>query len=273
MLKNFKNGNYDLVNNFKKAISNKDFMYSRNFMFIKKILEKILFISCIAKRSNIIQVIIDPQEPIICDYVNNVKSFKKVYILRTKEMQYLPFYEFTMSKFFENKSKTKLNDLCFYCSALTEDRDFILKHKKFLEDNFDAKVVSKTDNKQDRNPIKQTVYYEKLCEAKFTLIIPSYDVETFSVIRFFEAIMADCLPIILKDVCLNHLILTFPDIYEIIKESLVLNKIENINKKMDSLQKERCKILGEIKNTKSYKQIISEKYIKNSFNELLRMEE
>ena len=120
--------------------------------------------------------------------------------------------------------------------------------------------------KKDNTYISQVEYYNKLSHSKFTLIIPSYDITTFSIIRFLEAISNRCLPLVLDTVNLTDLKNTFPDIYNIVKKNLVVN-IKDIQSKINELNYD--KIINEIFNTKSIKNFTDIEYFKKEWSKIL----
>ena len=124
--------------------------------------------------------------------------------------------------------------------------------------------------KKDGKPIKQQEHYNKLSKSKYTLIMPSYDILTFSVIRFLEAIMVDCLPLIYSLCDLTDLKRTFLDIFIIVERKLIVEDIRGLDDKMAELDDERISILDEIKATKSFKKITTEEMVSKYYTKLLK---
>jgi len=54
-------------------------------------------------------------------------------------------------------------------------------------------------NKENSNVVPFDEYLTKIEQSKYTLVIPSYDSNTFSMYRFIEAIQRGCLPILHAD--------------------------------------------------------------------------
>ena len=154
---------------------------------------------------------------------------------------------------------------------MTKDRlQHIVDYKEYLERNYDCKIVTNI-TKEDRKPLKQQEYYNKLSKSEYTLIIPSYDISTFSIIRFLEAVMVDCLPLIYSLCDLTDLKRTFPDIFNIVERKLIVEDIRGIDDKMAEINDERKSILDEIKSTKSFKKITTEEMVSKYYAKLLKV--
>ena len=166
--------------------------------------------------------------------------------------------------FKNGKDIEKTVDFTFYGTALTEDRQYLVEQKDLLTNirNSDVGIIVKKDSTY----VSQTEYYDKLARSKFTLIIPSYDVTTFSVIRFLEAVSNHCLPLVLDTVNLTDLKNTFKDIYDIVKKYLVVN-INDIQSKIDSL--DYNKIINKLFNTQSVKNFSDDEYFKTEWRKLI----
>ena len=183
MFKNFRCDKVDMAIRFLEDYELRP-GYSRNFSIMKQMYDRILFIGRAADKDiNLIQIIIDPQEPIVSQW--SFGKGRELYILNSGKLKYAPLYEYMMFESLKCMDKKKRQKFTFYCSALTKDRSYIVEYKKYLECNYDCKIITK----EDRKPIKQQEYYNKLSKSEYTLIIPSYDTSTFSIIRFLEAII------------------------------------------------------------------------------------
>lgn len=240
--------------------------YGRTFLTMKLTYDRILFLKRAADKDvNIIQIIIDPQEPVIRQW--SFGKGRELYILNSGKLKYAPLYEYMMFESLKYMDKKKRQKFTFYCIALTEDRlQYIVDYKEYLERNYDCKIIIKKDGK----PIKQQEYYNKLSKSKYTLIMPSYDISTFSIIRFLEAIMVDCLPLVYSLCGLADLKRTFPDIFAIVERKLILEDIRGLDDKMAELDDERISILDEIKATKSFKKITTEEMVSKYYTKLLK---
>lgn len=111
--------------------------------------------------------------------------------------------------FFQDKEKSV--DLCFGFTALTAHREeqydqlmasldanevnakLFIRHKRLGIDTF----------------VKRDEYLDNIRKARYTLIIPPYDLKHFSVYRFLESIHNECLPLITKDVHIEDFVKSF----------------------------------------------------------------
>lgn len=258
MFNNYNNKNTSLINKFDKEIDNHNYMYNIKFVSTRTVMQR-YFICRTCKNKKLIYICLDPQECVITDYL---KTGICTYILNKGNKKYVPSYEKYL--FDNNQIVDKTIDFTFYGTALTEDRQYLLEYKYILTNikNSDVGIIVKKDNTY----ISQVEYYNKLSHSKFTLIIPSYDITTFSIIRFLEAISNHCLPLVLDTVNLTDLKNTFPDIYNIVKKNLVVN-IKDIQSKINELNYD--KIINEIFNTKSIKNFTDIEYFKKEWSKIL----
>lgn len=232
-----------------------------NYESVRVILRKCMFIKCAADFCEIIHYVFDPNELVLSDE-------KRVGILKTHEMEYIPLYEPYL--LVNTSLQTKTQDLFFYVTAMTNERSYILDlFKKIYEetDSIDVKVFDRTNR---REIISQEEYYRKLSISKFTLILPPYDKTSFSIIRFIEGVMSNCLPLIYNNVNLHDLRCTFPDIYDIIKsENLIFDDFTNLQKKMEEIEPMREMILQKLKTTMSYQKFTNLDWCKRRWHRIL----
>lgn len=257
--------NHSAIDSFKESRKIDD-THGFNFNQTKAILLRYSLVESASKIcSNVYQYILDPQELYLND-VCNFRNFELLYYLKRDNVTCLPAFEYGVSEWSKSIDKTKEKDFIFYCGAVTEDRAFIAKQREKLESikDWDIKInVSKV------KPIKQDEYYRRLGKSRYTLIIQSYDNKTFSINRLVEAACLDCLGFVHKGACLNELQLTYPDIYDIVKEKLIVNNFKDVKNKIEAIQEEeRCKILKEIKSTKSWKRFTNLNYLKKKWGSL-----
>ena len=97
-------------------------------------------------------------------------------------------------------------------------------------------------------------------------------------VRFMEALILDCIPIILPGNNLNDLELTYPDLYDIIliKNVILTRRDTNAYRPMDfyintrlARYEEDLDTIERLKNTKSYQMITNQEWIKKKFKKLL----
>lgn len=256
--------NYGYFKNFDDKFNRGDYTHSIKFMTTRNFLTKYAIIkSCVDNNKNLIQFILDPQEPYFPSYFNTGVN---TYILNKDNLFYAPSYEYAL---FSNRPDAfnKTSDLVFYCTALTEDRQYIVDNSDKLKSIPNSDIQIHTSIKNNSNYVSQEEYYNKLASSKYTLIVPSYDVSTFSIIRFLEAVANDCIPLVLDNCDLTDLKNTFPDIYDIVNKYLIVN-LNNIDTCINSLSYDS--ILNMIKNTNSIKNFNNLEYFKNSWNRIIK---
>ena len=76
-------------------------------------------------------------------------------------------------------------------------------YKKYIDDlalNFDtAEIFTKNEYNGENTLLSRDEYIDKVSQAKYTFMLPSYDKHCFSPYRFIESLHQDCLPIIHPD--------------------------------------------------------------------------
>ena len=181
----------------------------------------------------------------------------------------MPAFEYGCAQIVNGYDKTKTGDFHFHCTAITEDRFFILDYMDMLRSIPNSNVRVFGAGKFDKLK-RQTEFYEELSRYRYTVCIPPYDKTTFSIFRFWESVLLDALPFVYKGCSSKDLLLTFPDIRDIIiKERLVVD-FEDIPKRIQEFSEEkRQSILKEIKDTKSFKKIMDLEFIKERWNKIL----
>lgn len=265
MMSGIKIDDTSLVQKFKTNIAI-DNQFSIKFVMIRKILEKCMVIKVASDmKKDIIQLVIDPQEIDFRD-VFDFDYYKRYFILKRNDDKYAPMYEYEMSKEICNNEKEI--DLFFIGSILTEDRHFLynLNDKFDGIDNIEFKVFDKDKFKDNR--ISQNEYYDLLSRSKYTLICRPYENNSFSIIRFFEAICNNCVPLILNDVDLSEILCTFEDIHDIIKRNKLIVKIDDIQNRIKKYDKDK-NIIKEIMKSKSFEKITNYQKVKKFYEKLL----
>lgn len=240
--KGFKCGDMGQIKGFQKKRKEND-MYGFNFNQTKNILTKFSLVESASKIcENVYHFILDPQEASFED-VCNFKHFEKLYGMNRDGYKYMPCFEYGVNK--EAKHIEKTVDFVFYCSAVTEDRAYIANIKDKLEsiDGWDVRI---NVPKANIRPLKQNEYYDKLASAKYSLCIPAYNKTAFSMYRFIEAACNDCICFIHKDVCLNDVKNTFPDIYDIMVEYLIVDNFKHIKYNIKNITEQERLDIGYI---------------------------
>lgn len=132
-------------------------------------------------------------------------------------------------KQFLNKEFKKTHKLTFGYSVQTEDR--ISQDIISIENKYNILVKDKyrkIDTFVDRDE-----YLNLISKSTFTLIMPAYDIETFSIFRYIESIALGCIPLILDNNYLDEVKKDFyiPDILLVDSNNLkdsIRSKIDHI---------------------------------------------
>lgn len=267
MLDDCKRGNqggYDRTsdNIINYYLKNENIRYKLNYRTKLAIINKMVFIKfAMLKHLKVIHYCFDPFEPII-------QCKKRVGLLSDDITDYIPCYESAMIK--DGFSLAKENDLLFYCSAMTDDRKWIADKKQGLEDdnNFRCKTDIKilTRETKSKKEVKQANYYKLLAASRYTLIIPSYDIKSFSIIRFIEAVSHCCLPFVLDRCNINALANDFPDFKKIIEKYLVVHNFKDIDRTISGFTEDkRLAIIEQIKESDDWKRVKSVKFLKKKW--------
>ena len=272
---NFKRDNYGLITSYENEAKKGNDTFSFNFNTTKNLLFHYMFVkSCHNKNVEFYQIFTDVQE-VPFGEVLKFKRYKKLYLANTEDFICMPAFEYGLAN--ENKNKVEKEiDFCFYCTAFTEDRNYIREYKDYLEnhDNFDCRIVyeEKAKNSKSEKSIKQEDYDDKLAKAKFTLAIPAYDVNHFSIWRIFEALKNDCLCLVLSNCNMYDLENTYPKIYKIIKENCIVDSVYDIEKRINEIGEKYIDIIRMLKETDEYKKITNLKYCSDRWKKMLREE-
>lgn len=264
----FKRGNYGIIEAYEKHVEEGDDSFSFNFNTIKNLLVNYMFLkACSNKNIEVYQFFTDVQE-LPFGEVLNFKKYRKLYLANTKDFICMPAFEYGLS--LEKSDNIKTKDFCFYCTALTDDRKYMIDKKFFLEshEGYDCKIVIDEKDK-DNKSIKQEEYDKKLSNAKFTLAIPAYDINHFSIWRIFEALENNCLCLVLSNCNLYDIQVTYPTIYKIINKYCIVESIEDIDNKIKELDSKYIDIINEIRNTPEYKKITDLEYCKRRWKRML----
>ena len=218
-----------------------------------------------------IHFIVDPQEPNF-NSVYDFNEYREAYFLQkhnNRECVFMPCCEYGLNNIAKDYvARDKVLDFCFYCGALTEDRQFIKDAKDVLKTipNSDVEILE-----SGKDFIKQEHYYGIIAQSKFTLCIKPYDKTTFSALRWFEALCLDCIPLIHKGCCIDDFKGTYPDIYKVCCKYNLFVDFNEIQEKIFYLTSNDFYdiILKEIRNTKSFRKINDLSYIRERWKKLL----
>ena len=243
-----------------------------NFVMTRSLASRYIIMLLFAKESKeCYNLIVDPQQVSFSNFVDYIgNKIVDGYILNKKRnknsLVYIPFYEYALLKNNEKllKESRGEKEVVFTCYmiSVSNEREWIKNFEKMFEGVKDVDVCVMTKENK-KKPITQKEYYEKIMNSKYTMIIPPYDKDSFSMIRFFESIQLNCLPFVYKKCNLNEVYDTFPQIASIMEEKLYLGgkEIKNIIKNYKEYEKFRIDTIKEIKSTKDWKNIESKEFL------------
>lgn len=210
---------------------------SINFMLLRTIFTKLIFIKCALEEGiNVLHYVVDPQEVVFNDLFEDY-DIKRLYYMNRSGYNYVPSFEYMM---FRNARKSnRLIDFIFYGTIYTKDREWLMEMiQNFDIPNSDIKCITKSNQ-----TISQLEYYKRLWNSKFTLVIPSYDKTTFSLIRVYEALINGCIPFVLNTCCLGDVEATMPDMVKFIKKFLIVNNQDDIKRLISEYSGKEDKII------------------------------
>lgn len=168
---------------------------------------------CIAihKKFNtkVVQYTTDPQEmqlnqlkiPTIVEKANFGHNYKN--------QKYNDFYQKSMEK--KRKLIPKVEKDLEFVMGYTELKELsrnntVSKINEVIRYNFkNIKIFTRNDSIGINTLIRHNEYLSYLNRSKFTLVIPPYDKESFSVYRLIESLAFDCLPLIHNSCCLKYM--------------------------------------------------------------------
>lgn len=264
-----------------------DDSFNMHYDKMRRIYERLLFIEAISDK-DIFHLVIDPRE---MDFskVWDFKSYKRICTWKSETDKYGPIYEYAMSNTFIQEIP-KAQDFYFIGSVYDDSKKYLYNVKREFDRRLgkrhkggkrDKKAGTKYNNpftgkfelftfeNRDKR-VSQSIYLYNLMLSRYTIIVDDYSGQ-FNMIRFMEAIICGCVPIFVEGHNnFENLILTFPDIYDIIKKrNLIMSFIQIYFRVYDWEEKDQY-IISEIKATKSFKKITDEVKVRQFYNKLLR---
>ena len=268
----------------------KDNEYQMSQDLMKRLIERLVFVKA-CRDKNVIQFCIDTQEVDFSD-VWKFKSYERRYIANHGDMKYFPMYEWAMANTFI-QDIDKAQDLYFIGSAFNSEKQELIsryhdnlykffgrRRVGFVRANPQTGYFNYYNNDENRREIKvnQSKYLYELKLSKYTVVNPPYDTSCFNMMRFMEAVICDCVPIVLPENNFDDIILTFQDIYDKINyRDLILEKRDNRKLPIEHYlhvritEWERDKdCIEDIKSCKSYKRIVDQEYVQSEFAKLLK---
>ena len=280
-----------------------DDTYNMQYDLMRRVIERLLFVKA-CRGKNVVHFVIDPDE-VDFSKVWNFNSYRRFGALKWDGCEYGPIYEYLLYNTFI-QDIPKFYDFYYVGSAITEDRKYlyrcqseVLSHINrrrigFIKENPKIGTFDIFDGDNREKRVTQSTYLYNLKLSRYTMVNPPYNKKEFNIIRFMEAVVCDCIPLILKckkDVrdmkfgCLHNLILTFPDFYDIIMKRNLIVVPKDIHIRLTkyyedsdngSVRKVKYGTYGEpdidicqqLKETKSFKKITDRNYVQSFYDGL-----
>ena len=257
-----------------------DDAFNMQYDKMRRIYERLLFVEAIQDKE-VYQLVIDPRE---MDFstIWNFKSYKRVCAWKSNTDIYGPMYEYAMVNTFIQEIP-KMQDLYFIGSVYDDSKKYLYdiksefdkrlgkRHKGGMYNNpFTGKFDLFTEEERD-NRVGQSTYLYNLMLSRYTILVAPYKSEHFNMLRFMEAIVCGCLPLILDGYNnLENLLLTFPDIYDIIEKRQLVIPYDRVYFRIHDWDEKDSKVVQEIRETKSFRKITDEVKVKKFYERLLK---
>lgn len=277
----------------------KDDTWNMQYDMMKRLIERLLFVRA-CQTKNVYQFMIDPDE-VDFSKVWNFKKYKRFAACRWNGIKYGPIYEWALYNTFV-QPLPKAQDLYYIASAYNERRENYVKHiTETVNKKFGKKRIGYVRNNQKKGKVDyftlndrdkrvtQSMYLYNLMISKYTIVNNSYNVDCFNMVRFMEAVICNCVPLILYGNNLEDLKLTFPDIYDIIRERNLVVRPDDVSVRLTKYMEDshngsvrKMKLSEEelnepdvtvcelIKSTNSFKKITDYNKVKKFYDSLLR---
>ncbi|MCF7795962.1 uracil-DNA glycosylase family protein [Patescibacteria group bacterium] len=272
LIDNFKFGNEEKIEEiYKKTLIDDEF--SMYFFSMKNFYKRILFLYYFTKvlGVKITQFVDDPLEADLTKFNEDNNRFYS-YDNKQKNMKYFPFVEWNFVFGGYKKKLKKDFDFSFgMTSIMTKNKfrynligEFLDNEENLKEENIKYNLFFKDKERNIKTFVNGFEYNEYLSRSKYTLTIPSYDVEEFSLIRFLEALDRDCVCFVHKNCYYKKGLINYPEILKIVERNLIVNNIKELIYKIKTLNYN--KIIKEIKESYDWKKINSYEYYEKYMN-------
>lgn len=278
--------NWEVMLDMEEGIKHND-SYKMDCDKMRRMYERVTFVKAIRDKE-VYQFVIDPREIDFSEFFV-FKSYKRVCTWKSNIDKYGPIYEYAMVNTFIQEIP-KAQDFYFIGSVYDGSKKYLYDINRELNNRLGKRHTGGKRNKKAgtiyNNPftgkfklftfenrdnrVSQSTYLYNLMLSKYTIIVDDYSGQ-FNMMRFMEAVICNCVPIIVEGHNnLENLLLTFPDIYDIIiKRDLVMSFIQIYFKVHDWEEKYQY-VISEIKATKSFKKITNKEKVGEFYNKLLR---
>lgn len=270
--------NWEVMLDMEDGIEHND-SYKMDYDKMRRIYERVTFVKAIRDKE-VYQFVIDPREIDFSEFFV-FKSYKRVCSWKSQFDKYGPLYEYAMSKTFI-QDIPKAQDFYFIGSVYDESKNYLYdvkkefdkrlgkRHKGGMYNNpFTGKFELFTFENRDKR-VGQGTYLYSLMLSRYTIVVDDYSGQ-FNMMRFMESVICGCVPLLLDGYNnLENLILTFPDIYDIIIKRGLVEKLERVYFRIHDWEEKDQYVISEIKATKSFKKITDEVKVRQYYSKLLR---
>ena len=180
--------------------------------------------------------------------------YLNAYYDKIKNHKALSIFEYFCFKDYNVNFNIKKYDFVFgYTASMETNRkylsDFISNN---VNENDKVLIFAKDKFIKRNNLINQKEYFDKIKMSKFSLVAPSNDKDSFSFSRMLECISNRCIPLILEGCNIEIIKDNYIDLYEYIKNNLIIKLNESVNNKINLINYD--KTINEILNLKSVKE-------------------
>lgn len=232
LLDNLRLDNFDLLKNY---LNRKNEQVSGNFQMVKRIYESLCFVDAVSESDiDVIHSVIDPCE-VNFSKVLNFKSYRSSYYLVREGFDFLPWYCYSLKDDgFIDRTREKQIDFCFRCSAIAKEREWLKNEYEWVVPG-EKSIFEIFGGDFEGKRIPQDKYFDELMLSKGTLIIPSYDPDTFSIQRLVEALYCGCVPFVFDTCNFKEFNDTMPVLCDKIKQSLVVSSIQEAIDKTEGM--------------------------------------
>lgn len=267
----------------------KDDSYNMGYDKARRMYERVTFVKAIMDKE-VYQLVIDPREIDFSTVIEfDFKSYKRICTWKSETDKYGPIYEYAMVNTFVQEIP-KAQDFYFIGSAYDDSKNYLHEIKKEFDKRlghrhkggkynnkfgtiynnpFTGKFELFTFENRDKR-VGQGTYLYNLMLSRYTIIVDDYSGQ-FNMMRFMEAVICGCVPLLLDGYNnFENLILTFPDVYDIIIKRGLVEKLERVYFRIHDWEEKDKYIISEIKATKSFKKITDKVKIRQYYNKLLR---
>jgi len=218
-------------------------IFSYNFMAMNRFYSRIFLPYHFMTKHNlpITQIVYDPLEPDFSVFNENNNRYM-FYDSPSANGEYFPFVEWSFMFNNPKKQLFKKYDFVFGMSSIMILNDFrhqvvgelLDLQKAFKKNNINYALYFRDKFRNINTFLTDGTYNDRIAEAKFTLMIPSYDVQQFSIIRFYDAIDRQCIPLVYDNCALDEAFANKPNLLKIIKKYLLVNT-SNLLEKLTTL--------------------------------------